>query len=362
MINVNEKHTELGIVVVVDDEEIITKPIKRLLSRQFRKERLNYRVEATQSPIDALDLIEGTGGDLALVISDIMMQPMDGLEFLRAVRARYPETFLMVLTGYADEYAFTTLKEEFELYSYQEKPWDDEQLVRIVKNALDGHRRRRLLNRYVPKKVVDAVLKCPDDELIKGIEFEVTILFLDIRDSTRLFRSEAMGPKRALKHLNSYFKPILHVLDKYGGVLDKFMGDGIMALFGAPSTSETPAENARNAVLAALEMREVVHRLNKQQTEFPLTIGVGISTGRVIAGNVGTEECANYTVLGNDVNIAARLEKAAKLIRDGILISQNTYVYVKDIVELQARDPLPRKGKRGELPVYEVLSRVSSLS
>lgn len=357
----NEKHTELGIIFVVDDEEIITKPIKRLLSNWFRKEGLNYRVEATQSPMDALDLIEGGGRDLALVISDIMMQPIDGLEFLRAVRARHPETLLMVLTGYADEYAFTTLKEEFELYSYQEKPWDDEQLLRIVKNALDSHRRRKLLNRYVPRKIVDAVLECPDDELVEGIDLEVTILFLDIRDSTRLFHSEAMGPKQALKHLNSYFREILDILEEYGGVLDKFMGDGIMALFGVPS-SETPVENARNAVLAALEMKEAVHRLNRQHTESPLAIGVGISTGLVIAGNVGTEEYANYTVLGNDVNIAARLEKAAKPIRDGILISQNTFEYVEDIVEIQPRDPLPRKGKRSAIPVYEVLGRASSLS
>jgi adenylate cyclase len=154
---------------------------------------------------------------------------------------------------------------------------------------------------------------------------------------------------------------LLDVLGKYGGILDKFMGDGIMALFGVPSPSQAPANDARNAVLAALEMRDVVHRLNRQQQEFPLTIGVGISTGSVIAGNIGTEERANYTVLGKDVNVAARLEKAAKSVQDGILISQSTYEYARDVIEVRPSDPLPAKGERDKVSVYEVLGRASDV-
>jgi adenylate cyclase len=355
---VDSEQTELGIIIVVDDEKIITRPIKRLLKRQLRREGLSYRVEEAQSAQDALNLIKGSDSDLALVISDIMMQPVDGLEFLRTVKAEYPETFLMVLTGYADEFAVTALKEEIELYSFQEKPWDDEHLIRIVKNALDGHRRKKLLNRYVPEQIVDAVMQSPDDELIEGIDIEVTILFLDIRDSTRLFHSEIMEPKKALEHLNNYFREFLDVLEKHDGVLDKFMGDGILALFGVPSSNGGAEQDAKNAVLSALDMRDEVNKLNQQQIEFPLTIGIGISTGRVIAGNIGSERRANFTVLGNHVNIAARLEEAAKPIPDGILISQSTYQYVKDIVKTRPHTPLPRKGNRDEIQVYEVLGRV----
>jgi adenylate cyclase len=106
-------------------------------------------------------------------------------------------------------------------------------------------------------------------------------------------------------------------------------------------------------------MREVVQRLNQSSSQLPLEIGVGISTGLIIAGNIGSEEQANYTVLGNDVNIAFRLERAAKPIQDGILMSQRTYEYVKDVVEVRAYEPLPAKGKRDSVPVYEVVGRVA---
>jgi class 3 adenylate cyclase len=352
-----EQEKALGTIIVVDDEEIITRPIVRLLKGLIRRKNLCYQVIAAQSPLDVLHLIESDADDLALVISDIIMQPMNGLEFLRRVKTYCPETLLIVLTGYADELAYSALKEQLELYSYQEKPWDDEQLMRVVRNALDSYRRRKLLNRYVPKRVVEQALTRPDDEILEGVELVVTILFLDFRDSTSLFRSEILSPKQALEHLNIYFKALLDVLDKHNGILDKFMGDGLMALFGAPLPATTPAIDARNATLAALEMREAVLQLN-QRTELPMTIGVGISTGLVVAGNIGTEHRGDYTVLGSDVNIAARLQKAAKSIQNGIFVSQSTYEYVKDIVEVKRRHPLPSDDKKGSVPVYELLGQI----
>jgi class 3 adenylate cyclase len=355
----NDNDVELGMVVIVDDEQIITNSVARQLRRLFRREKLPYKVVTSQEPEKFLEEIESHDIDLAVVISDIMMEPMDGLDFLRAVQTKYPDALLIALTGYAGEQAFRVLRDELELYSYQEKPWEDDELKRIIKNALDSHRRKKLLNRYVPKKVVTAVLSRPNNEILEGQELEATILFLDVRDSTHLFHSETLGPKEALKHLNMYFKELLAVLGKYNGILDKFMGDGMMALFGVPDSTKTPADDAKNAVLAALEMREAVQRLNQSSSELPLEIGVGISTGLVIAGNIGSEEQANYTVLGNDVNIAFRLERAAKPIQNGILMSQRTYQYVKDVVEVRAYEPLPAKGKRDSVPVYEVVGRVA---
>ena len=357
----NDNDAELGMVVIVDDEKIITNSVARQLRRLFKQENLPYKVVTSQEPGKFLNELEGHDIDLAVVISDIMMEPMDGLEFLRAVRTKYPDALLIALTGYADEHAFRVLKDELELYSYQEKPWEDHELKRIIRNALDSYRRKKLLNRYVPKEVVEEVLRRPGDEILTGMELEATILFLDVRDSTHLFHSETLGPKEALKHLNIYFKGLLAVLDKYNGILDKFMGDGMMALFGVPNSRQTPAGDAKDAVLAALEMREIVQRLNQSSSQLPLEIGVGISTGSVIAGNIGSEERANYTVLGNNVNIAFRLERAAKPIQDGILISQSTYQYVKDVVEVRAYEPLPAKGKRESVPVYEVVGRAAGV-
>lgn len=352
----NQDKADLGMVVIVDDEQIITKPMARLLKRLFKDEGLHYKVVTSQSPSDALELIKSSNRDLAVVISDIMMEPMDGLEFLRQVQDKYPDALRIALTGYADQQAFRILKEEIELYSYQEKPWNDDEIKRIIKNALDSHRRKRLLNLYVPKEIIEAVLNRPDDEILEGREVEASILFLDIRDSTQLFHSETMDAKDALRYLNMYFKELLIEIYQHSGILDKFMGDGIMALFGVAISSDTPAEEAKNAVAAALGMREAVHRLNLLNPDTPLTIGVGISTGTVIAGNIGTEYRANYTVLGNDVNIASRLEKEAPD-DDDILISERTYEYVKDFVTVGKYKPLPAKGKRHEIQVYKVIDR-----
>jgi class 3 adenylate cyclase len=359
----DKEQAVLGIVVVVDDEGSIIRPLERLLQDLLAEENLPYQIIASQSPREILERLEKSPGDLAVVISDLMMEPMNGLEFLRAVKARHPETQLIALTGYASDHnTFNLLQQEIELYSYQKKPWDDEQLERIIKNALDSYRRQKLLNLYVPKEVVKEVLEHPGDNILEGTETEATILFLDFRDSTELFHSEVMEAKAALKHLNLYFEEILAVFDKYtNGFLDKFVGDGIMAVFGVPpSISKTPGHDARDAVLAAIDMKERVQRLNTQQTQMPLGIGIGISTGRVIAGNVGTDKRANYTVLGDNVNIASRLEKAAKPIKNGILISHNTYMYVKDIVQVRPYTSLPAKGKRGRLAVYEVLGHVAA--
>ncbi len=343
----------LGSVIIVDDESIITRPVRRLLRRLFKQESMDYEVYDYQSPEDALGWIAKKEYDVALVISDIMMQPMNGLDFLREIKETHPETLLIVLTGYADQEMFRNLNEQLELYSYYEKPWNDEKLQRTVRNALNLYRRKRLLSRYVPDEVVEKVLMHPDDEILEGVELETTILFLDVRDSTFLLSSDDIGPKKALEYLNTYFEKLLIVLEVYGGILDKFMGDGFMALFGVPVPAAAPADDAQNAVLAAIKMREIVHELNKVQKETPLEIGVGISTGTVIAGNIGSQHRANYTVLGSHVNIAFRLQRAVKPITDGILISQTTYDYVKEVVEVRPYDLL--SSKIGEIETYEVL-------
>lgn len=348
----------LGTIVVVDDEEIITRPVERLLRRYFRNEGLDYQVITSLSAEEALSHIENIHQDLALVISDVMMEQMNGLEFLQEVSSHHPNTLMIVLTGYTDTNTFNALHQQVELYSYQQKPWDDQQLIQTVKNALNLFRRKMLLSRYVPDKIIEQVLHHPDNQILEGTELEATIMFLDIRDSTSLFSARHMAPQKALNHLNQYFERFLTILHDHDGVLDKFMGDGMMALFGVPDPSLNPSTDARQAVRAALAIKEAVQKLNQTIAEFPLSIGIGISTGWVIAGNIGTAVRANYTVIGRDVNIASRLEKAANPLPNGILISESTCAYVADVVEtrpypLVEDDPMVKK--KGSFKAFEVI-------
>ncbi len=343
----------LGMVAIVDDEEIVINPVKRLLERLFKRQALNYDVITSKSPRQALELIENRKSDLALVISDVMMESMNGLDFLQQVKTMCPESLMIVLTGYADQETFNALNEQLELFSYQEKPWDNKRFSRSVTNALNLYRRKKILSRYVPEEIVEQVMMHPDNEVLEGTELEATILFLDIRDSTSLLTSEDMGPRKALKHLNMYYEDLYRVISRHDGILDKFISDGFMAVFGVPYPSPSPAEDAKKAVISALQMREVVHDLNRFQLGPPLEIGIGISTGPVIAGNIGSIQRANYTVLGHDVNIAARLEKSIKPVKDGILISQNTYEYVKGVVKTRPFEPVSVKSQM--IQAYEVL-------
>ena len=348
----------LGTVFIVDDERSITSTIERLLRWFFRKENLPYEVVTSQSAMEALTRITENVLTPAVIVSDIIMSPVDGIEFLRKVKQRSPNTQLIVLTGYANEQAIKILKEDIELYSYKEKPWNDEDLLRTIKNALYSYRRLKLLNRYVPKEIIQKTIEQSNDDIIEGIELEATIMFLDIRDSTDLFHLDNKGPKDVIKRLNIYFEEFLRVLDLYqNAILDKFVGDGFMALFGVPEKDENPKINAINAVDAALIMRHRLETLNKRFVDMPLHIGIGISTGMVVAGNIGTKDRANFTVLGRDVNIASRLERLAKPIRNGILIGESTYRYIGNIFKTHEVNSLPAKGKRESIRVYEVLKK-----
>ena len=344
----------LGTVAVVDDVSLVTKSLGRLLRRSFRKEDLDYQIVVSQRPDQVLDQVQQSHEELVLVISDIMMEPINGLDFLRSVKAQCPDALIIVLTGWINREIFTQINQELDLFSYQEKPWDDEQFIRTVKNALNLYRRKKLLNRYVPEQVVKAVMTRPTNEVLEGVELEATILSLDVRNSTALFNTKTMGPKNALKHLNRYFEHLLPIVEEYGGVLDKFMGDGMLVLFGVPFPTATPAHEAQQAVRCAWRLRQVVQELNEAEGKWPLTIGIGICTGTVIAGNVGTTHRANYTVLGQAVNTAFRLEKAIRPLTDTIFLSESTYAHVQDLVAVKTHDLIiPEKG---ELAAYEVVT------
>ncbi len=341
-------------VVIVDDESLITRPVAQLLTRFFRSQRLPYKVISSQSPSELLETLRRDQVDVAVAISDIMMEPMGGVDFLRELKTMYPEVMLIVLTGFVEAYNAQMMKEDFQLFGLIRKPWNNATLIRMTRNAFESHRNKKLLNRYVPTEIVQEVFNSASDEILTGRELEATILFIDIRNSTQFFHN---GAKEGLRRLNIFFTHFLEVVNRFeNGILDKFSGDGMMVLFGVPeSHSKGIAQDARDAVLAALQMREIVHRLNVESGGEPVRIGVGISTGPVVAGNIGSEERANYTVVGHDVNVAARLEREAKSIEDSILISEQCFEYAKDVVEARERDPLEARATRSEVRVYEVL-------
>lgn len=224
----------------------------------------------------------------------------------------------------------------------------------MVKGLIEKDKVQSVLNKVVSPEVAGEILK---GELhLGGEEKIVSVFFADIRNFTGM--SEHMPPHEVIELLNNCMTRISRVIEEHHGVIDKYVGDEVMALFGAPLKSEHPA---RNAVDCALETIQVLNRWNierVQQGKAPVKMGVGIATGLVVAGNMGAEDRLNYTVLGRNVNLASRLCQSAEGME--ILISEETWNApgVKENIRVEKKGMLTLKGFAEAIPVYKVLNLV----
>jgi adenylate cyclase len=207
------------------------------------------------------------------------------------------------------------------------------------------------LERYHSPSVINRILNATETESIDAQEVDTTVMFSDIVGFTGM--SEKMEPHRVALLLNEYFGEMTEIIFKYEGTLDKFIGDAIMAVFGAPLAME---DHAVRAVKTALEMREKLREFNDEKFgQEKINVRFGINSGPVVAGDIGSPKRIEYTVLGNTVNIAQRLE--AGVAKPGqIIIGANTYELVKDHFELQELGEVSLKGLEQMTKVYEVLS------
>ncbi|MBU1242072.1 FHA domain-containing protein [Myxococcota bacterium] len=206
----------------------------------------------------------------------------------------------------------------------------------------------KLLSPNLVDQIVDGKLSFDQE----GQQQPVTMLFSDIRGFTSM--SENMEAREIVNMLNTYFEVMVDVLFRYEGTLDKFVGDEIMALFGAPVTLH---EGPRKAVECAVEMiacLEVYNTARIAEGKKPIAIGIGINTGEVVCGALGSSKTMQYTVIGDPVNLAARLCSYAKA--NEIIIGENTFQYVRDYFNYEAREPISVKGKAQPVHVYNILS------
>ena len=209
---------------------------------------------------------------------------------------------------------------------------------------------KQTFERYVSKQLAERLLKHKDEIKLGGEEMTITILFSDIRRFTTL--AERLPPRQVVELLNDYFTRMINVVNKSDGVVDKLMGDSVMALFGVPFPA---IEDAMNSVRCAIAMQKEVKEFNKIRSGqgLPtLEMGIGLNTGPVIAGNIGSKERMEYTVIGDSVNVAARLQGLAK--PGEVLVSEQTYRQVKGKVLATPMEPMTLKGKRIPVGVYRI--------
>ncbi len=205
-------------------------------------------------------------------------------------------------------------------------------------------------SRFLPEYVVKQMLENPESFKLGGVSQTITILFADIRGFTRI--SEHAPPEKIVSLLNRYFSAMTDIIFAHGGTLDKYLGDGLMALFGAPTT--TP-EDASNALNAAVAMQRRVFGINQELREEGLPeigVGMGLHTGEVIVGYIGSERRSEYTAIGDTVNTSSRLESNA---RGGeILLSDATAKAAHSRYKLQPRDPITVKNREQPVVLWEV--------
>ncbi len=334
-----------------------------------------YDVRTAVSARRAIDILRDD--DIHLVIADQRMPEMTGVQLLEVVLGEFPDAVRMILTGYTDVDAIIRAINAGRIYQYVTKPWDEKELKVVIDRALESYqlrlRHRALLEElqqkaareteirkvfqsYVPAAVIDAALDAPTQELFLGETRVVAVLFCDIRGFTPL--STRLEPEQVVTFLNRYFSVMSRAITRHHGTVNRFYGDGILAVFGAPVSS---LNNSENAVAAALEMFESLADFNHSEASRlageEIRIGIGIHEGEVAAGNVGSDQWMEYTVVGETVSLAKRIEGLSKDRPNSILISQRVYDSVSDRVDVEQLTPAEIPGTSGQIALYRVTSK-----
>ncbi|ORY49833.1 adenylyl cyclase [Rhizoclosmatium globosum] len=208
------------------------------------------------------------------------------------------------------------------------------------------------LSRFLPPHVVDKMAERGNIIQRSGREMVGTVMFVDIRGFTNL--SESIGPAEVVNILNDYFERLVRVVFKYEGVVDKYIGDALMAVFG---TLDEEVDSEYRSVATAMEWLETIRDMNEireRQGKKPIRIGVGVNTGNLLAGFIGSAQRLEYTCIGDTVNTSSRISDMAT--NDQVLISESTYERVKQWVRVEPFGPRMFKGKKKEVMIYQVLS------
>jgi class 3 adenylate cyclase len=336
-----------GKILIADDNRVNRLLLGRGLEHQ------GHTVVFAEHGREALELLRKDNFDLLLL--DVLMPELDGYEVLAELKhdLRLRE-IPVVMTSSLDELDSVVKCVEMGAEDYLSKPINPVLLNARIGASLEKKRlrdqQRELISKFATKEVAEDLLTSGFS--LGGKQVDASAMFCDIRSFTSIV--ESRDPAQTIELLNDYYTLMMDAIGGEGGVVNQIVGDGLMAIFGAPLPNE---DHRRHAVRAARQMVELIRLFNEDRAagdQLQIEIGIGIASGPVIAGYTGTVHRATYTCVGDTVNIAARLEAHTKVLNRPILIDDNTQRGVGEGIALEAQGEVQVKGKTQPVTVYSV--------
>jgi adenylate cyclase len=340
-----DAHT--GDLLVVDDNRVNRLLLGRLL------EQLGHTVTFAENGREALEALRKRRVDLVLL--DIEMPEMNGYQVLEAVTADAQLRHIpVVMMSSVEEVDSVARCVEMGAEDYLFKPVNPVLLKARVASSLEKKhlrdQQRELFRKFATAEVADSLLT--SGLALGGKHVEATVMFCDIRSFTRI--TETLSPADAIELLNSYYTLMFDAIGGHGGIVNQVLGDGLMAIFGAPLTL---VDHRARAVQAGLEMVELIDGFNREQVlrgGVEIRIGIGIASGPVIAGFMGTQQRVTYTCVGDTANVAAHLEAHTKVVGQRVLIDEHTRRGLSDEFRVEGHGPAQFKSRSQAVQVYSV--------
>jgi class 3 adenylate cyclase len=337
-----------GDILVVDDNRVN----RLLLGRAL--EQLGHTVTFAENGREGLEALRQRRVDLVLL--DIEMPEMDGYQVLEALAAdpRLRDVPVVMMSS-VEEVDSVARCIEMGAEDYLFKPVNPVLLRARVGASLEKKRlrdrQRELFRKFATTEVAEELLET--GLALGGKQVEASVMFSDIRGSTRI--AEILSPAETIELLNSYYTLMFDAIGGHGGIVNQMMGDGLMAIFGAPLPHP---DHRERAVRAALDMLDLVDGFNREQAARggpEIRIGIGIASGPLVAGFTGTERRVTYTCVGDTVNVAAHLEAHTKVLGRPILIDENTRGGLGDKLRVESHGSAQFKARSQPVQVYSVV-------
>jgi adenylate cyclase len=334
-------------VLVADDNRMNRLLLGRSLEQQ------GHTVVFAEHGREALDLLRQRPFDVLLL--DVLMPELDGYHVLEELKSDvHLRDIPVVMTSALDELDSVVKCVEMGAEDYLTKPINPVLLNARVNASVEKKRlrdqQRELISKFATKEVAEDLLT--SGFALGGKYVDATAMFCDIRSFTSI--AEAREPDETIELLNDYYTLMMDAIGGEGGVVNQIVGDGLMAIFGAPVACD---DHRLRAVLAACQMVELIRLFNVEQAargKVEIQIGVGVASGQVVAGYTGTLHRATYTCVGDTVNVAARLEAKTKELKRPILIDEDTLGGLDESVAVEPQGELQLKGKEQTVKVYAV--------